>query len=419
MTAAYAVKGIGQESLKSSSAASPQKRIAAITSTFSMRSVADNIITRLLQGYWIGNSFHESQCNVVSLYVDQMEAIGLGPRISEAYGIALTHSVPEALMSGKGSLAVDGVVLICDDDIDDVVRARSSQDLKFRLFEQIVNVFRKTGRSVPVFCAGRLAADLDHAKRMQQWSREMSFPLMAGAPTAVTFRRPDLDYPLPHDFDDAPLGDRAHHELPLGVDFDEALVICPSGLAAAFGGLEIAEAFLERRRGGETGVRSLECLLDAAVWKSAQDGHWSTELMHAAWARAKETGNLRPEEAEHPELCLIEYNDGTRSAILSLGDMVSEFLAAFRLKGRKEIDSTLCYMPAGSANEFSMLVEGITRMVMTGVCPYPIERSLLTTGVFFEWLGLRHQSGGKIETPTLNIAYAASEHSFYAQCRGW
>ena len=419
MTVACAVKGNAQESPVVPNASTTREKFAAITSAFTMRSTADNIVTRLLQGYWIGNDYHEPQCDVISLYEDRKETTSLGPRMSEVYGITLAHSVSDALTLSRGSLAIDGVVIACDDEYADAAVARSSRDLKFRLFEQVVEVFRKCGRSVPVFCAGRLAAGWDQAKQMQQWSKELSFPLMSGTSTSVTFRRPDLDYPLPHDFDDASLGDRAHHDFPLGVDFDEGLVVCPSGPSAVFCSFEILQAFLERRRTGETGIRSLECLVDEAVWKSARDGRWSTELMRSALGRAEALQGGRPEDAQYPAVCLVEYNDGTRSAILSLGGIVNEYLAAFRLKGRREIDSTLCYTPAGSANDFSMLAEGFLQMVITGKSPYPVERNLLTTGAFLQWLRISGQNGGRIETQELHIAYAAPEHSFYAQCRGW
>ena len=228
-----------------------------------------------------------------------------------------------------------------------------------------------------------------------------------------------MDYPLPHDFDDAPLGDRVHHNFVFGVDFDEALVICPGGMPAVFGSLEILQAFLERRRTGETGIRSLECFLDGAVWRSAQEGRWSKDLMQVALGRAEKLGKGRAEDVEHPVVWLIEHNDGTQSAILSLGEMVSEYLAAFRLKGRQEIDSTLCYMPVESGNDYSMLAQGFSEMVITGTSPYPIERNLLATGAFLQLSERTLQNGGRIDTPMLQISYAAPEHSFYARCRGW
>jgi len=419
MTVACAMKGKGQGLPAVLSSSVVRKKVAAIAATFSMRSVADNLITRLLQGYWIGNKYHEPQCDVVSLYVDRIEATDLGRRISEAYGITQARTIPEALTLGSGSLAVDGVLLTGGDEYQKTEDVPSAHDLRFKFFEQIVEVFRKSGRSVPVFCAGDLSANWDEARQMQQWSKEMNFSLMAGASASVTFRRPDLDYPLPRDFDDAPLGDRAHHNFTFGVDFEEALVICPSGLPAVFCSLEILQAFLERRRTGETGIRSVECFLDGAVWQSARDGRWPKALMQAALERAERLGKGRPEDVEHPVVWLIEHNDGTRSAILSLGEMVSEYLAAFRLQGGQEIDSTLCYTPVESVNDFSMLAEGFSQMVITGASPYPIERNLLTTGTFLQVSGSRLRNGGRIETPMLQIAYAAPEHSFYARGRGW
>jgi hypothetical protein len=419
MMAAYATMGKGQERAMVSSPGKARKKVTAIAASYSMRSVADNLITRLLQGYWIGNNYYPSRCDVVSLYVDRMEATGLGRRISEAYGITLARSIPEALTLGGGSLAVDGILLVGGDEQQDAENVPSAHDLRFNFFEQVVDVFRRSRRSAPVFCAGYLAATWEQAQRIYQWSREMNFACMAGASAPVTFRRPDLDYPLPDDFDDAPLGDRAHHNFTFGVDFDEALVVCPGGPPALFCSLEVLQAFLERRRGGETGIHSAECFLNGAVWESARKGLWPRDLMQAALERGDRLRKGRPEDAERPAVWTIEHNDGTRSAILSLGEMVSEYLAAFRLKGRQEIDSTLCYTPIESANDFSILAEGFSQMVLTGASPYPIERNLLTTGAFLQLSASRFRNGGRIETPMLQISYAAPQHSFYARGRGW
>jgi hypothetical protein len=80
--------------------------------------------------------------------------------------------------------------------------------------------------------------------------------------------------------------------------------------------------------------------------------------MDAALGRGERLAKGRPEYVEHPELWLIEYRDGTQGALLSLGNLVREPLAAFRAKGHRGIDSTLCYAPIDSRNDFSPLVEG-------------------------------------------------------------
>ena len=231
---------------------------------------------------------------------------------------------------------------------------------------------------------------------------------------------PELDYPLPAGFDDAPWNDRAHPDYQLGVEFDDALVITPDGSQASgiFSSLEVLQSFLERRRGGESGISSLECLVGSAVWRSAEQGRWSKELMKAALERAEGLGKSLPEDVAHPAVCLIRYIDGTRGALLSLGGLVHELLAAFRVKHRREVDSTLCYTPIESRNDFSMLVHGISLMMVAGRCPYPVERTLLTTGAL-AFLRESKLHGKRIETPMLKVAYTAPVHSFYAHGRGW
>jgi len=419
MLSAFAFKA--QRTPRASEFSGPRKKLAALAAAYSLRSTADNLITRFLEGYWINHDYHQSPCDIASLYVEQFQAADISRRISTAYCCPVMPSVSDALTLGTGALAVDGVLLVGDSGRSPAGNGMAQGNLRFEFFEQVMAVFKKSGRSVPVFCEGYLSTNWDEARQMYQRSREMGFPLLAGSSAPVTFRRPEVDYPLPAGFNDALLGDPVHHNDPLGVDFDEALVIAPAAqsLRVMYSSLEVLQSFIERRRGGETGIRSLECLVDSAVWNSAEEGRWSKDLMLAALGRAERLGKGRPEEVEHPAVWLIEYNDGTRGAILFLGGLVHEYLAAFRIKGRREIDNTLCYIPPESRNDFSMLVHGILQMMMTGKAPYPVERNLLAAGA----LSILRKSmpGGfkRIETPALRIAYNAPERSFYARGRGW
>jgi hypothetical protein len=386
-----------------------------------MHSDADNLITRILQGYWVNDEFHPPECDVASLYLHQAGAGDVGRRIATACGVQVTPSVSEALTLGTGKLAVDGVVLVGDEYNSSADDKTPRSDQRFSFFQQIVNVFRQSGRSVPVFCYGYLSTNWNEAEQIHQWSREFGFPLMAGTSVPVTFRRPELDYHLPDNYDDRRLGDRAQPHYPLGVELDGALVVVPGEEAsdAMYAGLELLQPFVERRKGGETGIRSIERLVDGEVWRSAEEGRWSKDLMTAALGRATHLGKGRPEDVEHPAAWLITYNDGTRGCVLSLSGLVSEYLAAFHLHGRREIDSTLCYTPVASRNDFSMLVQGVSHLMLTGNCPYPIERNLLTSGAFATLRSSAPQGSRRIETPMLKITYTAPERSFYAHGRGW
>ena len=109
-----------------------------------------------------------------------------------------------------------------------------------------------------------------------------------------------------------------------------------------FHNLEALQAFTERRRRGETGVRAVQLLRGAAVWQAAER---SRELMHAALRRGLKVEPGRPEDVKEPVLALLEYRDGFRAGALMLGGLVSEYLVAMKVKGKAEPDATLCYVP--------------------------------------------------------------------------
>src|SRR5947209_4866451 len=92
----------------------PKPRIAAISTTYHIRSHSDNFITRFLEGYWIGEQYYPPPCQIVSLYMDQVHPADIGQRLAAAYGFPVTKSIAEALTLGTGKLAVDGVLLVAD-----------------------------------------------------------------------------------------------------------------------------------------------------------------------------------------------------------------------------------------------------------------------------------------------------------------
>ena len=377
------------------------KKIAALATTYFVRSHADDIITRFLEGYWINDCFYALPCKIVSLYMDQIHPADVGQRLAAAYDFPVMRSILEALTLGTGKLAVDGVLLVAEHGNYPFNDRQQQLYPRFKFFRQVVDVFRSSGRSAPVYCDKHLSWNWDEAQQMLAWSRELIFPMMAGSSVSVTFRRPELDYPL-------------------GVEFDDALVVGNGWVTdgGLFHDLETLQCFVERRKGGETGVRAVQHLAGDVVWQAANEGKWSKELLHAALSRAEKLGPGRPEDVKQPVACLVEYNDGLRAAVVALGGLVNEYLAAFRLKGRTSIDSTLCYDPLQNSNNFSPLVDGIAQMFTTGHPPYPVERTLLTTGTLAALMESAYRGHVRIETPHLRVAYTAPGESFYAHGRG-
>jgi hypothetical protein len=375
-----------------------KKRIACLSSTYHVRSHSDNFITRFLEGYWIHESHYDPPFDVASLWMDQLHPADIGQRLAAAYNVPIAKDIVGALTLGTGKLAIDGVVLVCEHG--DYPHNEKDQHLypRYEFFEQVVNVFRKSGQTCPVFVDKHLSYDWKKAQQMYRWSQELKFPLMAGSSVPVTFRRPDYDPPR-------------------GLVMDSALAIGGGwvGDGGIFHIFETLQAFVERRRGGETGIRAVRLLKGDEVWKAEKQGLWRRDLLDAALARQLKPSGQRPEDMT-AVLGLIEYRDGFQAATLALSG-VSEYIAAVKPKHGPP-QATLCYIPIENSNNFSMLVHGITQMIQTGQPAVDVRRTLLVSGALDSLMQSGYEKGKRIETPELTISYKPPRDSWYAKGEG-
>src|SRR5207302_4012602 len=128
---------------------------------------------------------------------------------------------------------------------------------------QIVDVFEKSGRSCPVYNDKHLSYDWEHAKWMVAKAKEHGFAFMAGSSVPVTWRHPALEFPL-------------------GVELEEVLCAGHGGIDSYdFHALEGLQCMAERRKGGETGLKSVQCLEGDAVWEARRKGAWAGDLLQA------------------------------------------------------------------------------------------------------------------------------------------
>ena len=85
--------------------AAARKNIAALSTTYHVRSHSDNFITRFLEGYWIDKQYYPSPADIVSLYMDQIHPADIGYRLSTAYNCTVTKSIADAL-THTGQIAI-------------------------------------------------------------------------------------------------------------------------------------------------------------------------------------------------------------------------------------------------------------------------------------------------------------------------
>ena len=369
-------------------------RVAAINSIYRLRSHAYHIAGRFIHGYTINGLHHQPPFQLVRMFDHQQPADDLGPEVCKKHGIELCSSVAQAL--GGDTLDVDAVLLIIEHGDYPLNERNQVLYPRFEMFQEVLDVFRKSGRSVPVFVDKQLSFDHQKAAKMVAASKELKFGLMAGSSLPVTWRIPEL----------AP---------PLGTPFEEGVAVIGYDRNTweiyLFHVLEVLQCMLERRPGGETGVKSVQTLSGEAVWKAGDEGRWSWPLLEHALSRcpSRNYGRVR-EQVKNPLVTLIEYTDGTKGAVFNLVEATSDFAFAGRIKGQAEPVSACFYLPAPpGARFFDPLTFNIEKFFAAGRPPYPVERTLLTTTMCDHAIRSQHNGGKVIADPSLLIRYQASE----------
>ena len=393
--------------------AAPPKRLAVVTTEWRYYSHAWHMAERFLNGYPVKGRWHRPPIEVVSAYVDQKPAKDLSPDRAQEFGFTIYPTIAEALRCGGKQLAVDAVLQIGEHGDYPNNELGQKKYPRYEFFKQVTDVFRADGRSVPVFNDKHLSWNWEWAKEMVELSRELKFPFLAGSSLPVTFRMPAV-------------------EMPSGADVKEAMCVAYGGVDSYdFHALEVIQCMAERRRGGETGVKTVQALRGDAVWAAMEKpswaaGGWDPALFAACLARTQTLA--QPPNGSHryptpaqmrtfvkdPVAYRIEYLDGLHATMFLLNGLVADFTFAARLRGQAEPLSTLFYLPPNPNVVYSAaLMAQAERMFVTGKAPYPIERTLLTSGILAAAMQSRGADGKLLATPHLAVKYQMPPESLF------
>jgi hypothetical protein len=442
-------------------------RLAILGSVYRPQSNMQTLADRFLVGYPYDGEWHMPNVQVVSVYVDQLErqadaapspyqlamtgakvapsssakgiAGGLGrdrtvktqpapekPEPSEEpepisdlsrarakqFGFRLCSNIPEALRCGGDRIAVDAVLAIVEQD--DYPSNDRGQILlpSYDFFQQCAQVFEDEKRAVPYFNHKQLSYSFEQAQTMVKTANRLGFPLLAGSSLPVTWRLPDVD-------------------IPLGAQVEEAVMVgvgAPGGMD--FDALEALQCMLERRKGGETGVKAVQLLEGDDVWAAANAGRWSKDLLSSALSRSDTPMGLTvldgrtqdlvasgvlPQLVKDPAAYCIEYIDGTRATLLMLNGAIMDYNIAVRVAGQGIVSTQFFLPPPPNVTDSACLAAKIEQTFHSGSAAYPVERTLLTTGVLEACLHSRHKLNQRLETKLLAVSYQPLAESQYAR----
>ena len=299
----------------------PPLRLAVIATIYRYRSHAQHFTDRFLVGYPRDGRWHRPGCprsgrmRVVSLYVDQRPESDQSIDRAREFGFTVYPSIAAALRCGGDQPAVEGVLIMGEHG--DYPRNELGQLLypRYEFFKECVRVFEEDGHAVPIYNDKHLSYSFEKAREMVDDSHRLGFPLLAGSSLPVTWRLPDL-------------------ELPLECEIESALMVGVGGSDDMdYHALEALQCMVERRRGGETGVRAVQLIEGEPVWQAGEEGRWSKELLEAALSRSDTPLGLTEQDGRTQDLLgsgelrklvkapaayFIEYHDGLRATLLML-----------------------------------------------------------------------------------------------------
>jgi hypothetical protein len=111
---------------------------------------------------------------------------------------------------------------------------------------------------------------------------------------------------------------------------------------------------------------------------------------------------------------LIEHRDGFRTTMFLAP--IRDFNYAGLRRDTGEIVACQMYLPmptqsATTADFFNPLVRHIETMVLTNRAPYPVERTLLTSGMLIGAVGSLYAGQTRVATPQMEVCYRGPRES--------
>lgn len=387
---ATGVSNIAQQLANAADKKRKKLPIAAVVTTYHNNSHADVIVGKVLEGYKQDGG-DGPDLKIASLFTDQVPSNDMSRAMAKKHDVPIVKTIDEALTLGTNSLQVSGVLCIGEHgNYPSDPKTGQKMFPRRRFFDEVVATFKRCDQVVPVFNDKHLSYRWADAIHMYRTAKQMKIPYMAGSSLPVTWREPEL-------------------VLPLECEIESAISIGYGGLESyGFHALETLQCMIERRRGGEAGLKSVQTVSGKNIWKAEKDGRWSRELLEAALETLpyKGKGDRRAVLEKSAKFFLLEHRDGLRSSVAMANGLARDFGFAVKLRDKKEpLAAWFRLQDAKPYGHFAFLVKAFEKMVRTGKPPYPVERTLLTTGALDAAMHSFVSEGKRVDTPEMNIAY--------------
>jgi hypothetical protein len=361
------------------------KKIAFLVEDFALQTPAQQLLDRFLIGFPRDGEFYRPEGCQIAVYLrDGAGNAEIDRRVKE-FGLRREQSIAATVAQADGLVIVPKTSSAAPDT------------------ELVEIALRGVPRGCACFVYGGLSWTLSEAKKLANVASTQKLSLIAGTTLPVTWRLPEVD-------------------VAAGARLKEALIVVQGASPAAeLDGLEGLLPVIQRRRGGESGVRRIRLLEGTDLWQAGHDGVWSWALLASALSRSDSPQGDSVKDgrtqdlvglglvqtlARQPRGWVMEHFDGLRSTVLVLDGVVADYNFAVQTRDGPVISAQIYRPPAPAQHHFSRLAEVIESFFVRGKQPWPIERNVLISGLL-ESFGKNSANGGSpLETPALRISYS-------------
>ena len=370
-----------------------KKRVAVIITEYWDICHADVIITKMLNGFSLDGRKYSSSIDIVAMYIEKFPDNDIGKEMAAKHQIPLYSTIRETLLNGEVSFDMEGIIIIGEHgDYPDNELGQTLYPRR-RMFEECLNVMLEFDRIVPVYSDKGFAVVKEDIDWMYTQIKQHAVPFMSSSVVPFSRRQP-IQIPFPNG---APL----HKMFGFAYGALERYT---------YHTLEMMQSVAENRACGESGIKSI---------RSYRNDEALDRLMSDEWAVIyRKLGrfiNLRdvetfPYHLKDPILFELDYVDGLKSGILFVDPLsenpeINEFVSAYQVYEHEEpICLEFWLQPRKPYIHFGFLVLEIEKFLHTGRPPFPVERSLLTTGGVDACMRSLHEER-EIMTPELQVRY--------------
>ncbi|MEE2737103.1 MAG: hypothetical protein VX435_02670 [Planctomycetota bacterium] len=365
--------------------------IAVLVEDFQLGSAAQQLTDRLLIGYPRQGEFHVAKGVPIRLFSENKEPNDLIDKRIRDFQLIDAKHIKDALVDAPSVL---------------VVPRGAGHHPSEKLIESVLDGAIPGAR---IFVHGLLSRSVRDARNLVEKARLRKLTIIASSYMPGTWRLPEVEVERERSITDA------------------AIIVVGPSEEAEFLGIDGLLPLVDRRLGGESGVRQIQCFEEDQIWDLLDRQPDIAELMATAISRTDTPQGdpvrdgrtqdlvklgLVQQLAKSPQLYLLEHSDGLRSWIFVLNGVIADFNFAIRYADRSLISAQFFRTPQPNAHHWSALVDVLEKFFETGRLPWAVERGILAAGIVEGLAETRSQVKRVYKTPRLSgITYSARESS--------